>query len=92
MGVFTGAGQDCKNRAQLVVARRQPAEGEDPEDLRNYRVAHDFRGLNAKTILDPWPMTTLEEMTMWDELLQGGCRQGIQSGCRAPGFDSPHQI
>jgi hypothetical protein len=22
MGVFTGAGQDCKNRAQLVVARR----------------------------------------------------------------------
>ena len=65
MGVFRRARQDCKNRAQLVVARRQPADGEDPEDLRNYRVAHDFRGLNAKTILDPWPMTTLEEMTMW---------------------------
>jgi hypothetical protein len=53
IGVFTGAGQDCKNRAQLVVARRQPAEGEDPEDLRNYRVAHDFRGLNVKMVLDP---------------------------------------
>jgi len=65
MGVFVRAGQDCKNRAQLVVARCQPAEGEDPEDLRNYRVAHDFWGLNSKTILDPWPMTTLEEMTMW---------------------------
>ena len=65
MGVFTKAGQDCKNRAQLVMARRQPAEEEDPEDLRNYRVAHDFRGLNSKTVLDPWPMTTLEEMTMW---------------------------
>ena len=65
MGVYRPAGQECHNRAQLVVARRQPMEGEDPEDLKHFRVAHDFRGLNAKTILDPWPMTTLEEMTMW---------------------------
>jgi hypothetical protein len=52
-------------QSQLVIARRQPAEGEDPDDLKHYRMAHDFRGLNARTILDPWPMTTLEEMTMW---------------------------
>ena len=65
MGVHTGGGQDCRNRAQLVIAKRQPAEGENPEDLKHYRVAHDFRGLNSKTVLDPWPMTTLEEMTMW---------------------------
>jgi hypothetical protein len=43
MGEFVGAVQDCKNRAQVVVARRPPAKGGDLEDLRNYRVAHDFR-------------------------------------------------
>jgi len=65
MGVYRLAGQECRNRAQLVVARRQPMDSKDPEDLKHFRVAHDFRGLNAKTVLDPWPITTLEEMTMW---------------------------
>jgi hypothetical protein len=65
LGVYRSARQEWYNRAQLVVARRQPMEGDDPEDLKHFRVAYDFRGLNAKTVLDPWPMTTLEEMTMW---------------------------
>ena len=66
MGIFKPATPECKDRAQLTIVRTAvSALGQDRNDPKYCRIAHDFRAMNDKIQLDPEPVDSVPDMLAW---------------------------
>ena len=66
MGIFQPASSVCKDRAQLTIVRTAFSDlGQDRNDPRYCRIAHDFRAINDRIQLDPEPVDSVPDMLAW---------------------------